>query len=114
MPFTIPNEQDAPFIDQSEIDKVDVDILVAALKGDGVLTGCAVAAQGVPDMTVAVASGTVQIAGATVTVAAGNVTITAADPTNRRFDLIVVDSSGVKSAVAGPVATGVRNRGSVR
>jgi len=104
VPFTIPNEQDAPFIDQSEIDKVDVDILVAALKGDGVLTGCAVAAQGVPDMTVAVASGTVQIAGATVTVAAGNVTITAADPTNRRFDLIVVDSSGVKSAVAGPVA----------
>jgi hypothetical protein len=37
-------------------------------------------------------------------VTAGNVTITAADGSNPRFDLVVVDSAGAKSAVAGTAA----------
>jgi len=106
MSFEIPNDPAAPvhpaaFADQAEPDAVDWDILVAALKGDGVISGCAVTAQGTPDMTVAVASGTVIIAGATVAVSGGNVTITAADGTNPRFDLVVVNNAGTKSAVAG-------------
>src|SRR3990167_8658488 len=101
MPFTIPNEADAAFADQAEPDKVDIDILVAALKGDGVISGCAVTAQGTPDMTVAVASGTIIIAGATIAVSGGDVTITAAAGTNPRFDLVVENNAGTKSAVAG-------------
>lgn len=102
MAFTIPNESDAFNADQAEPDKVDIDILVAGLNGNGVVAGCAVAAQGVPDMTCAVASGTIRNAdGTTATVVAGNVTITAADATNPRFDLVVVSSAGVKSVVTG-------------
>lgn len=101
MPFTIPNEADAGVADQAEIDKVDIDMLVAGVAGTGVVSGCAVSAQGVPDMTVAVASGVVQVNGSTVNVTAGNVTVTAAHATLSRFDLIVANSSGVKSCVAG-------------
>lgn len=104
MAFTIPNEVDAFHADQAEPDKVDIDVLVAALSGQGVLSGAAVTAQGSPDMTVAVAAGVVRIGGAPVQVASGNVTITSADATNPRFDLIAVDSSGTKSAVAGSPA----------
>lgn len=102
--FTIPNEADAAFADQAEPDKVDLDILVAAHKGDGVIAGCAVTAQVTPDMTVAVASGSVIVGGTIATVSSGNVTITAANPTNPRFDLVVVSNAGVKSAAAGTAA----------
>lgn len=104
MPFTIPNAADAFNANQAEPDKVDIDILVAALQEDGVVFGCAVTAQGVPDMTVAVAAGSVQVGLRQGPVAAGNVTITAADGTNPRFTLIVADSAGVKSAVNGTAA----------
>lgn len=105
MPFDIPNILDAAYAPQSHMTTVDIDALVAGIATDGVLTGCAVTAQGTPNMTLAVASGTVRIATATVTVAAGNVTITAAHASNPRIDLVVVNSSGTKSVVAGtPVA----------
>jgi hypothetical protein len=103
--FTIPNEGDAFHADQAEPDKVDIDILVAGLAGNGVVSGCTVTAQGSPDMTVAVAAGvTRNTDGSTATVASGNVTITAADATNPRIDLIVVGSTGTKSATAGTAA----------
>lgn len=105
MPFTIPNEADAFHADQAEPDKVDIDILVAGLNGVGVVSGCAVTAQGTPDMTCAVAAGITRNAdGTTATVATGNVTITAANATNPRLDLVVVSSSGVKSVTAGTAA----------
>lgn len=104
MSFTIPNLADAAFADQAEVDKVDVDILVAAHNGNRVISGCAVTAQGSPDMTVAVASGSVLVNGATVSVSSGNVTVTAANGTNPRFDLIVVDDTGTKSCTAGTAA----------
>jgi hypothetical protein len=114
-PYTIPNEAGAGFTDQAEPDKVDFDILTAGLSHGaggsnyglgptGVETGCAVTAQGTPDMTVAVAAGNVRIGGRLVVVAAGNVTITAADGTNPRFDLIVVDTAAAKTAIAGTAA----------
>lgn len=104
-PFDIPNVADATFEDQAEPDSVDFDILALALAGTGVISGCDVTAQGSPNMTVAVASGVVQVAGVLVTVSSGNVTITAADGSLARFDLVVVNSSGTKSAVAGTPST---------
>lgn len=102
--FTIPNNADAAFVAQAFPDKVDVDMLVAGFAGTGVVGGCAVTEQGVPNMTVAVAAGTVAVLGVPAAVAGGNVTITAADATNPRFDLVVVSAAGVKSASAGTPA----------
>lgn len=103
--MNIPNLADAEDASQSQIDSRDIsDILAAAAAYTGVLSGCVVTAQGTPDMTVAVAAGTVVVAGAAVAVTAGNVTITANASGNPRFDLICVDGSGVKSAVAGTPA----------
>lgn len=104
MPFTIPNSSAAAFPDQAEPDSQDLHILQAAPGLNGVVSGCAVTAQGSPNMTVAVAAGEVIIAGTKKTVTAGNVTITTANATNPRFDLICVDSTGTKSAVAGTAA----------
>ena len=89
MPFTIPNEADAFHQNQAEVDKVDIDILVAGQGGDGVVSGCAVTAQGSPDMTVAVAGGVVKIGTTVVAVTSGNVTIGTADSTNPRIDLSI-------------------------
>lgn len=107
MAFQIPNDADAAFTSQAAPDKGDFDIIAAGLAGTGVISGCAVTAQGSPDMTLAVAAGTVRVAGVPrATVTAGNVTITTADATNPRFDLVVVSSTGVKSVTAGaPAAT---------
>lgn len=84
--------------------QTDINALVAGIGGDGVVSGCAVTAQSTPDMTVAVAAGVARVNGANVTVSAGNVTITTANATNPRIDLIVVNSSGTKSATAGTAA----------
>jgi hypothetical protein len=113
--FTIPNEADASAADQARPDARDIEILTAGLSHGtggsnygvgptGVETGCAVTAQGTPDMTVAVAAGNVRIGGRFTKVAAGNVTITTAHSTNARFDLIVVDTAGAKTAIAGTAA----------
>jgi hypothetical protein len=63
MAFRIPNYGDAAYADQAEPDSVDFDILAAGHAIYGVKTGCAVSAQGTPDMTVAVAAGTVYVGG---------------------------------------------------
>jgi WD40 repeat protein len=102
--FTIQDKSEAAFPAQAGLFQTDIDILVAADDGTKVRYGCAVTAQGSPNMTVAVAAGAVEVAGVVVAVAAGNVTITNADATNPRFDLIVVSNTGVKSAVAGTPA----------
>jgi hypothetical protein len=93
MPF-IPNAPDAANENQAELDSVDLEILLAGIKGDGVISGCAVTAQGSPNMTVAVASGVVKVGTTRATVSSGNVTITTAHSLNPRFDLIVVNNSG--------------------
>lgn len=104
MAFTIPNIDDAFNVNQAEIDSVDLTILIGGLDGDAVVSGCAVTAQGSPNMTVAVASGVVIVAGTRASVVGANVTITAANGTNPRFDLIVSNNSAVLSAVAGTAA----------
>ena len=104
MSFTIPNKLDAFHEHQAQPDKVDIDILVAALQRDGVLFGCAVTAQGIPDMTVAVAAGAVTIGSVQAAVASGNLTIGTADATNPRFDLLTVNNAGTKAVTAGTAA----------
>lgn len=102
--FTIPNVADAFNPAQAQVDKVDLEIIVAGVKGTGVVTGGEVTAQGSPDMTVAVAAGTVRVGQTVVDVTAGNATITTAHATNPRFDLVVVNNSGTKSVTAGTAA----------
>lgn len=63
--------------------------------------GCAVTAQGSPNMTVAVAAGSVLVGNVPASVAAGNQTITAADAALDRVDSIVVNSSGTVSVLTG-------------
>jgi hypothetical protein len=104
MSFTIPNLADAGFADQAEPDAQDFRIVTDASGLTGVVSGCAVTAQGTPDMTVAVASGVILSSGTQQTVTSGNVTIAAADGTNPRFDLVVADSSGAKQRRAGTAA----------
>lgn len=99
--FTIPNAGDSEDTSQSQPDARDFEILVAGLSGTGIVSGCAVTAQGSPNMTLAVASGVVAVGMVVASVSGGNVTITTANATNPRFDLVVVDSSGTKSVIAG-------------
>ena len=103
--FTIPNVADAADAKQAQLDKVDLDILVAGISGTGVLSGAACSAQGSPDMTVAVAIGAVKVGTTVVGVTSGNVTITTAHATNPRFDLVTVNNSGTKSVTAGTAAS---------
>jgi hypothetical protein len=76
---------------------------MAGFDQTGVTVGCAVTAQGTPDMTVAVASGTITVQAVTATVTSGNVTIGAAG-VSPRFDLVVAGSTGTKSVTAGTAA----------
>ena len=108
MAYIIPNSADAAFIEQAQVDSVDLQMLAAAYNGNGIIKGvgseCAVTAQGSPNMTLAVAAGAIIASGTMVNVASGNVTITTAHATNPRFDLVVVDNAGAKSVVAGTAA----------
>ena len=104
MAFTIPNHADANSPFQAEPDSVDFDILAAGYSGSGVISGCAVTAQGTPNMTVAVASGVVSVAGVRVSVTGANSTIGTADGTDPRFDMITVNNSGTIATTAGTAA----------
>lgn len=108
MAFKIPNEGDAAIqdADQSEPDSVDIDILVEALKGNGVVSGAAVTEQTTPDMTVQVASGVGIYNGSEVTISAdSSLAIGAADGTNPRYDLVAVNTdTGAPVVIAGTAA----------
>jgi hypothetical protein len=105
MAFTIPGKGTAQNNIQSILYANVLDGLVSGLNGiDCVLSGCAVTAQGSPDMTVAVAKGAVLSNGVLNAVAAGNGTITAANGTNPRLDLVVINSSGAIAVRAGTAA----------
>jgi hypothetical protein len=104
MAFTIPNHADAFSAFQAEPDSVDFDILAAGYSGSGVISGCAVTAQGTPDMTVAVAAGIISVAGVRVAVTGTNSTIGTADGTNPRCDIITINNSGTVATTAGTAA----------
>lgn len=68
--------------------------------GTYVDSGCSVSDGGTNDMTVDVASGTVYVNDSAISVSAQTVTLNAAD-SFKRYDLIVVDSTGTASKVTG-------------
>ena len=106
MPFTIPDKGEGLNDIQSIWFQEYIDILVAGISGDtAVLSGCAVTAQGTPDMTVAVAAGSIRSAGTVYAVTAGNGTITAADAINPRLDLVVITSAGAIAVRAGTASS---------
>jgi hypothetical protein len=102
----IPNAGAASFTAQAEPDSLDLDIIQAGLNGTGVTSGCACTpnASG-STLVVAVASGGVIVNGTVVAVGSGTVTPGAAHASLPRFDLVVVNSSGTKSIIAGTAAT---------
>ena len=105
MAFTIPNAADAAFSAQAEPDSRDFDIINAAAKETGVVSGCAVTTTGATNGSVTVAVGIARIDGRKITVAGGTVAIAANSSGNARFDLITVDTSGTLAAEAGATAT---------
>lgn len=105
MPYAIPNLADAGFAAQAAPDSGDFGILAAAFSRAGVVSGCAVTAQGSPNMTVAVASGVVEIGGVLSVVAANaTLTIGTANGTNPRIDLIYTLAAGTPTVAAGTAA----------
>lgn len=102
--FTIPDRDVAAFeVPQSQIYELDLQVL--ARNSGKTVAGCAVTAQGSPDMTVHVAAGVLSAPGAQpVSVAAGNLSVTTADATLWRVDLVTVSSAGVKTYTAGTAA----------
>jgi hypothetical protein len=102
--FTIPDEVEAAFAPQARLFQSDLEILALAHGATGVISGCAVTAQGTPDMTVAVAAGVVQSLATRLTVAGGNATITTADGTHPRLDIVVVTSGNALAVRAGTPA----------
>lgn len=105
--FTLPNSPSAAFRDQARIFEQTWQTLAAASKNNGVVSGCAVTAQGSPNMTVHVAAGTIAYNGADVSVSAADATITAANASQPRIDLVSVNSAGTIIVTAGtPAAAG--------
>jgi len=103
MPFQIPNYADAAFPAQASPDSGDLSILAAGHGLTGVTSGCAASVTGA-DLNVTIAAGVVIIGSRDVIVASGTVAIGAGNATNPRFDLIVANTSGTKSVVAGIAA----------
>lgn len=110
--WTIPNDDGSAQAQyQSQLDSVDLEILVRALGGSaraGVVTGCAVNAQGSPNMTVQVTAGLVQFGNILKPITAKTVTITTAHATLPRFDLIEVNASDAGFAREGTPAVSPR------
>lgn len=106
MAWTIPDKGEGASNLQSVLFQEYLDVLVASLSGtDAVLSGCAVTAQGSPDMTVAVAAGAVRSNRKWFNVAASaSLAIGTADGTNPRLDLVVVTSAGALAVRAGTAA----------
>jgi len=104
MAFDLPDRVNAAFDAQARLFSNDLATLAQPWSLTGIKSGCAVTAQGSPNMTLAVAAGVAYFLGTEVTVNAGNVTITTAHATWPRIDIVVVNSSGVKSVVAGTAA----------
>jgi len=84
----------------------DVNSLCDAIAGNGVVSGLAVTEKGAgANMSVDVASGYYVANGTKVTYAGGNVVVTAASGSNPRKDIIIGDSAGAITCVAGTAAT---------
>lgn len=102
--FSVPNKASATYPRQAGLYGADFDAAAAAVAGDGVISGMGCAAQGSPDMTVAIAAGLVRILGYFAYYAGGSGTITTAHSTLDRIDLISCDYNGAITVTAGTAA----------
>lgn len=103
MSLNLPTAESNPtYPAQAVLDATDLGALALGLDRNGVITGCAVTAQSSPNYTVQVAAGDVMINDLHVHVAAvASIAPTNASNPGDRRDIVVVNSSGVVSIVAG-------------
>lgn len=113
MSFTIRNHGTALYEDQAEIDALDWSIVLDALNGSGIFTGCQTTAQTTPDGSLAVSAGTYRVTGSDKTFAGGSVSVvsgsanpdgstaSAADANWARYDLIVLNASNQIGVIHG-------------
>ena len=103
MPWSIPDDGEALSTHQSVLFQVYLDALVEAINGTHcVLSGGAVSPNA--GLVINVAKAATLSNSVLRAVTAGTVTIATADATNPRFDLVVVDSAGVKQVRTGTAA----------
>lgn len=100
MALSIPNLASAFDLVQAEPDAVDIDMIVAGIASDGVVSGCLVQAQSSPNMTVLVNPGVVQVGGFRAAVSSTNVTITAIAGANTYTDGVISSGSKVFTSSA--------------
>jgi len=107
MGFTIADNDEAFNANQSIWMQTDINALVAAIAGDGVVSGCAVSEDaGGASMDLDITSGTIQISDTaySITGSAAAVTIGAADGSNPRIDLITAKTDDTLNVTAGTAA----------
>lgn len=104
MAFTIPNAAGLTYTDQAAPDSGDFAVIAAGVAGFNVASGCAVTASG-SSLVLTIQSGAVRFANAPVTVAGNTATVTTAHATDPRYDLVIVDGTGVASIVTGTAAS---------
>jgi len=89
--------------DGVRIYEADEDVVGLAIRGDGIMSGGTITAQGTPNMTVNVAAGEMRMAGVRAAISTGSnpIAVAASDPSNPRVDLVRLSSGGVPSIVTG-------------
>lgn len=103
--FMVPDKGTAQNDIQSIMFQEYLKIMQDGISGSAiVLSGGACAAQGAPDMTVAITKAATRSSDTMNATAAGNATITAANATNPRIDLVVITSAGAIAVRAGTAA----------
>lgn len=105
MPFTVPNAADAGFPAQALVDKVDLDIVAAGARLNGVVSGCVVTTTGAANGSVNVSAGYVRFNDVMHSVVFTVDALTANASGNPRFDLITCPiSTGVPVVTVGTAA----------
>jgi len=87
------------FADGEGLYAPQINAMLAAFQGTGVLSGCAASATGV-DRVISVTSGSIMIGAATVPYAGGSVTLESGGAVDR-YDLITISAAGVLAATKG-------------
>lgn len=93
MAFTIPNSSGAGDT-QAQVDKVDLDIIVAGMLGNGVFSGCGVASSGTGNGSSVVTAGQIRFSDVLITTTGPTLQHAANATGFDRFDLITVPSAG--------------------
>lgn len=107
MAFTLPDNDEAFNTNQSIWMQTDINAIIAAINGDGVVSGCVVSEDGGgASMDLDVTAGSVQISDTTYSITGGAAaaTISTAHGTNPRIDLVCANTSSILTVTAGTAA----------